>query len=87
VTLMLYVLVKMVTTMIVGAIAMFVILMTCCLAALPYIGSVILLPLTVFVRSYSLCFIEQFGPDWQFFAATGPEPPLNSANEFGTSTE
>jgi hypothetical protein len=40
---------------------------TLCLAALPYLGSVILLPLSVFHRSYSLYFIEQFGPEWRIF--------------------
>ncbi len=37
---------------------------TCCIAALPYIGAVILLPLHVFRRSYSIGFLSQFGPDY-----------------------
>ena len=44
---------------------------TCCLAAIPYLGSVMLLPVSVFWRSYSLYFLEQFGPEWQFFGAPG----------------
>jgi len=38
-----------------------------CLAAIPYIGSVIFLPVTVFFICYFLCYIEQFGDDWKFF--------------------
>ena len=41
---------------------------TCCLAALPYIGSVILLPLSTFERCYGLYFLEQYGDSWRFFA-------------------
>ncbi len=49
---------------------------TCCLAAIPYLGSVMLLPVSVFWRSYSLYFLEQFGPEWQFFERAG-EPALS----------
>ena len=38
--------------------------LTCCLAALPYIGTVIVLPVPVFFRSFSLLFLRQFGSDW-----------------------
>lgn len=41
--------------------------LTCCVAALPYISSVIFLPVTVFFVCYFLCYIEQFGDDWKFF--------------------
>lgn len=37
---------------------------TCCLAALPYIGTVIILPVPVLFRSFSLLFLRQFGPEW-----------------------
>ena len=40
---------------------------TCCFARIPYIGTVILLPLIMFNRCYSLFFLEQFGDDWMFF--------------------
>ncbi|MFW6457463.1 MAG: DUF7544 domain-containing protein [Planctomycetota bacterium] len=39
--------------------------LTCCVAALPYLSSVILLPLAVFFRSYSVFFLAQFGDKWQ----------------------
>jgi hypothetical protein len=45
--------------------------LTCCLAALPYISSVVFLPLWVFVRCYPICFLEQFGEDWRFFEDQG----------------
>ncbi len=43
---------------------------TCCLAALPYLSSVVFLPVTIFFRCYSLYFLAQFGPEWQFFPKT-----------------
>jgi hypothetical protein len=42
---------------------------TCCLAALPYIGTVILLPVFVCLRAYGLRFIRQFGPNYDVWAA------------------
>lgn len=51
---------------------------TCCLAALPYIGTVILLPVFVCLRAFGLRFIRQFGPDYDVWAAmpeTSPAPP------------
>ena len=34
---------------------------TCCLTAIPYLGTVIMLPIFVFSRSYPLYFLEQLG--------------------------
>ena len=62
-----------------GIIAMVATCATCCIAAIPYLGTVILLPLLVFIRCYSLCFLEQLGPDWQFFARPVPEIAAPSA--------
>ena len=43
------------------------VVLTCCvgfiLLVLPYIGSVVLLPATLFFRGYSVCFISQWRPD------------------------
>jgi hypothetical protein len=54
---------------------------TCCIAALPYVSSVVFLPFLVFMRLYSIYFLEQFGPDWWFFARDGETaseaPPLD----------
>jgi hypothetical protein len=57
-------------TMIVGCVT---ICATCCIAAIPYIGTVILLPVFVLLRSFSLCFLRQFGPDYDVWA-TLPQP-------------
>jgi len=45
---------------------------TCCIGgcfmAIPYIGAVILLPVTVFFRAYSLEYLSQFGPEYRVFS-------------------
>jgi hypothetical protein len=46
---------------------------TCCIAAIPYIGTVILLPVFVLLRSFSLLFLRQFGPEYDVW--TGSMPP------------
>jgi hypothetical protein len=38
-----------------------------CLLLVPYIGTVILLPVHVFTRSYSLCYLQQYGPQFDVF--------------------
>ena len=47
---------------------LFVVLVTCCVAgcifAIPFLGTVIYLPVLVFQRSYSLYYLSQFGPEW-----------------------
>jgi hypothetical protein len=37
----------------------------CCLFSIPYIGVVILLPVIMFKRCYSIFFLEQFGDEWK----------------------
>jgi len=64
---------------------------TCCIAAIPYIGTVILLPVFVLLRSFSLLFLRQFGPDYDVWANFMPEeflpllvpPPSPSVSEAG----
>ena len=46
----------------------------CCLSALPYLGTVLLLPVPTFKRSFSLLYLRQFGPDFDLFSAES-EPP------------
>ncbi|MEO8044078.1 MAG: hypothetical protein ABI674_04165 [Spartobacteria bacterium] len=48
---------------------------TCCLAALPYIGTVILLPVVMFLFTYPLCFIRQFGDPYDVWAGVRPAEP------------
>jgi hypothetical protein len=57
-----------------GLIAIMATCATCCIAALPYVGSVVLLPVSVFTRCYSLFFIEQYGPAWRVFAVDPDHP-------------
>ena len=50
---------------------------TCCLAALPYVGTVILLPLFLCLRAFGLLFLRQFGADYDVWAGLSqPAPPL-----------
>jgi hypothetical protein len=77
-----------------GLISCFAICATCCVAAIPYIGTVILLPLFVLLQAFSLSFLRQFGPDYDVWTSsmpreslpilsgappTPPEPPLPPA--------
>jgi hypothetical protein len=50
--------------------------LTCCIAMLPYISSVVFLPLFVFSRCYSLEFLAQFGEEWRIIQV--PEPPVQA---------
>ena len=50
--------------------------LTCCVTAIPYIGTVILLPIYVLLQSFTLLFVRQFGPDYDAWGnITPPEPP------------
>jgi hypothetical protein len=49
--------------------------LTCCLAALPYVGTVILLPVFVCLRAFGLCFLRQFGPDYDVWQSVAELPP------------
>lgn len=63
----LFYLMKTVLSIASGMVAAMATCLTCCIAALPYIGTVILLPIFVFMRCYTLYFINQFGGDWRLF--------------------
>jgi hypothetical protein len=43
----------------------------CCLMLIPYIGTVLLLPVLAFTRSYSLYYLAQYGPHYDVFP---PDP-------------
>jgi membrane-anchored glycerophosphoryl diester phosphodiesterase (GDPDase) len=45
---------------------------SCCLAALPYIGTVILLPVFVCLRAFTFAFLRQFGPDYDVWVSFMP---------------
>lgn len=61
----LFYLMKFLVGICVAILAFAVTCLTLCLAALPYLNSVFLLPLFVFGRCYTLYFVEQFG--WRIF--------------------
>jgi hypothetical protein len=44
------------------------------LLAVPYLGTVLLLPILVFERAYSVHFLAQFGPSFNVFSAAAPIP-------------
>jgi len=44
---------------------------TCCIGFLPYLGTVLTLPVHVVLRSYGVFFLEQYGGEYRFF----PENP------------
>jgi hypothetical protein len=67
-----YILLSIATAMI-GCVAACV---TCCIAALPYIGTVILLPIVMLLFTFPLCFLRQFGDQYDVWAVVRPtEPP------------
>jgi hypothetical protein len=58
---------------------------TCCIAALPYLGTVVLLPALIYIKCFSLDVLAQFGPEYDVFtvdvppsapATLSPPPPL-----------
>jgi hypothetical protein len=48
---------------------------TCCLYMLPYIGTVMLLPVVIYVRCFTLECLAQFGPQYNVWTAEMGCPP------------
>ena len=69
---LLYVLFLLLLAVAVVMISCAVICGTCCIAAIPYVGTVILLPLPVTLGAFSLLFLRQFGPNYDVWAAFMP---------------
>jgi len=67
----LYIFFQIVIALAIGAIILTAVFATCCCAAcilaLPYIGTVLMLPVLVFKRAYSLLYLGQFGPEFDVF--------------------
>ena len=69
----LYILFQIVIAIVIGAIFSIGFCIGCCLCCvsllllIPYIGTVILLPVLVFKRAYSLLYLGQFGPEFDVF--------------------
>src|SRR6476619_7184732 len=49
--------------------------MTCCIAALPYVSTVVLLPAIVWLAAFRLLFLRQFGDQYDVWAAAAPPAP------------
>jgi hypothetical protein len=75
----LYVLFQIVIWMVMGVLVLAAGCATCCIAcclfAIPYMGVVAFLPLSVFRRSYSLYYLAQYGPEFYVFSPEGGESP------------
>ena len=63
-TLFLFLLMESLVVIVVVMIAMLVGCVTLCIGFLPYLSNVIMLPLEVFMRSYPIYFLQQFGPQY-----------------------
>jgi len=78
----LYILFQIVLGIAIGVITLFAIIITCCCAgcllALPFIGTVVMLPVLIFARSYSAYFFAQFGPQFNVFLTASPTPTLTT---------
>jgi hypothetical protein len=74
----LYVLFQIVLSIAIGLLLLVAVIVTCCIAGclmmLPYLGTVVLLPVLVFKRSYSLYYLAQFGPAYTVFLPPPPAP-------------
>ena len=70
-----YVLFQIVLSMAIGVLVLLAFVVTCCiaccLAMLPFVGTVLLLPVLVFKRAYPLYYLAQYGPQYDVF----PKPP------------
>src|ERR671919_20263 len=64
----LYLLFLLVITVAAGLISCLAACVTCCIAAIPYIGTVLLLPIPVTLHAFSLLFLRQFGSDYDVWA-------------------
>jgi hypothetical protein len=73
----LYLLFQIVMSIVIAILVLAVVIATCriacCLMVLPYVGTVVLLPMLVFERSYSLYYLAQFGPAYAVFPPLPPD--------------
>lgn len=64
---LLFYLVKIGLSIAAGFLVLFATCLTCCIAALPYISSVVFLPIAAFLESFTLSFLAEFGEDYNLF--------------------
>lgn len=65
--------------LVLGAAVLVLVVATCCIALIPlvvpYVGTVVLLPVPVVFRLYTLEFLGQFGPEWRVLPEPVPVAP------------
>lgn len=76
----LYLLFRLFLTLVISAVVMLACCLLCCTVLIPYVGTVILLPVLVFWRSYSVHFLEQFGGTYRLFGM-GPSQYITVRQE------
>ena len=68
--------------MVIQAMVVAALVVTCCLACcfllVPFVGTVVLLPILVFKRAYSLYYLAQYGPEYDVFPPPAPPPPSDA---------
>jgi hypothetical protein len=64
----LFVLFSIVLALGLGICAMVAACLTCCIAAIPYVSTVVLLPAFVWLLAFKLIFLRQFGPEYDVWA-------------------
>ena len=73
----LYFLFQIILGLAIAVLVLTAVLVTCCifgcLAAIPYLGTVLLLPIFVFRRSYSAYYLAQYGAEYDVFRLTPGE--------------
>jgi len=66
----LYLLFQFVLGLVIGIMVLVIVVVCCplcCFLAIPYVGTVLVLPLIVFKRAYSLHYLAQYGPSYNVF--------------------
>jgi hypothetical protein len=78
-----YLLFQIVLALAVVALVLIAVLVTCCIAGclliLPYLGTVLLLPVLVFSRSYSLYYLGQYANQYNVFLTLAVSPPSSAS--------
>jgi hypothetical protein len=59
---------------------------TCCVAAIPYVGTVVLLPIYVVLAAFPLFFLRQFGPQYDVWTAADLLTPTTPAEPPGPTS-
>jgi hypothetical protein len=76
--LIIYLLFQIVLALAIGIIVLVAVIASCCIAGcllvLPYVGTVLLLPVLVFQRAYSVYYLAQLGPQVDLFRTAAPPP-------------